>query len=296
MIVSHPPLAARQPDASTMRRVAGRDHGSGVAVAGGFDGDVAVYRITDGRRTPPSEGCPGLSAPTTGCATTRRSPSGRTDASTSVRSPAPSASSTPRRFTSSAPSPLHRSAGRTRSRLRRTAPSSRADQTRSSRSTCPPLSPLEGRPQRHPSRPVPWLAVAPTLDRLYCRNESGVIEERYLESGARTDVDRSPARDHRRPLGHCRRRELVAFGGEAGAVSRWRLDGSGPVTNLIAEGHLVGDAATAHLDGRCSSRADLRLPRSTPTSPTSRSGTRSATATLGDSRTRQASAGSAAAP
>jgi DNA-binding beta-propeller fold protein YncE len=36
-------------------------------------------------------------------------------------------------------------------------------------------------------------------------------------------------------------RELVAFGQEAGAVSRWRLDGSGPVTDLIAEGHLVGD-------------------------------------------------------
>ena len=43
----------------------------------------------------------------------------------------------------------------------------------------------------HPD-PCPWLTVAPSADRLYCGNHFGVIEERYLDNGARTGVDRSP--------------------------------------------------------------------------------------------------------
>jgi WD40 repeat protein len=40
-------------------------------------------------------------------------------------------------------------------------------------------------------------------------------------------------------------RELVAFGAEAPIVSRWRLDGSGPVTRLVAPGHVVYDGYDA---------------------------------------------------
>jgi len=36
-------------------------------------------------------------------------------------------------------------------------------------------------------------------------------------------------------------RELMAFGAEAPVVSRWRLDGSGPITRLVAQGHAVYD-------------------------------------------------------
>ena len=88
--------------------------------------------------------------------------------------------------------------------------------------------------------PCPTLAVAPASDRLFCADQFGVIYERYLESGERTGVDRSPQLGRIGDLS-VDGRELVAFGGEAGAVSRWRLDGSGPVTDLVAAGHLAAD-------------------------------------------------------
>jgi DNA-binding SARP family transcriptional activator/WD40 repeat protein len=94
--------------------------------------------------------------------------------------------------------------------------------------------------------PCPALTVVPSSQRLYCGNEFGVIEERYLDTGAQTGVDRSPQLGAIGDLSATSDgRELLAFGGEAGAVSRWRLDGSGPITNLIAEGHLALDGYDA---------------------------------------------------
>ena len=40
-------------------------------------------------------------------------------------------------------------------------------------------------------------------------------------------------------------RELVVFGAQAGVVSRWRLDGSGPVTKMVAAGHYAADGFDA---------------------------------------------------
>jgi WD40 repeat protein len=93
--------------------------------------------------------------------------------------------------------------------------------------------------------PVLWaracssLAVAPTAQRLYCANTLGQIIERELTTGHPTGVsfdtqlgwigDVATASDGR---------ELVAFGG-APVISRWRLDGSGPAVDRIAEGRTV---------------------------------------------------------
>jgi DNA-binding SARP family transcriptional activator/WD40 repeat protein len=83
------------------------------------------------------------------------------------------------------------------------------------------------------------LAIAPVSQRLYCGNTLGQIVERELATGQPTGVsfdtqlgwigDVATASDGR---------ELVAFGG-APVISRWRLDGSGPAVDHIAEGRSV---------------------------------------------------------
>jgi class 3 adenylate cyclase/WD40 repeat protein len=80
------------------------------------------------------------------------------------------------------------------------------------------------------------LAVLPNRDLVFCGNIFGRLEERDLETGL---VLRNlgaqngntglmwPADD-----GH----ELVAFGASEPVVSRWRLDGTGPITSVVAPG------------------------------------------------------------
>jgi DNA-binding SARP family transcriptional activator/WD40 repeat protein len=93
----------------------------------------------------------------------------------------------------------------------------------------------------HPE-PCPWLTVAAEVGRLYCGNQYGVIEERDLSSGARTGVTFDPQLGSVGDLAIAESgRELVAFGNETPAISRWRLDGSGMVSRLVAEGHVVYD-------------------------------------------------------
>lgn len=93
----------------------------------------------------------------------------------------------------------------------------------------------------HPE-PCPWLAVAAELGRLYCGNHFGVIEERDLASGARTGTTFDPQLGSVGDLAITSGgRELVAFGHETPAVTRWRLDGSGMISRLVAEGHVVYD-------------------------------------------------------
>jgi DNA-binding SARP family transcriptional activator/WD40 repeat protein len=93
----------------------------------------------------------------------------------------------------------------------------------------------------HPE-PCPWLTVAATRERLYCGNHYGVIDERDLTSGARTGATFDPQLGSVGDLAIAADgRELVAFGNETPAVSRWRLDGSGLISRLVAEGHVVSD-------------------------------------------------------
>jgi DNA-binding SARP family transcriptional activator/tRNA A-37 threonylcarbamoyl transferase component Bud32/WD40 repeat protein len=73
----------------------------------------------------------------------------------------------------------------------------------------------------------------------YCADAYGRLAEYDLDSGYATRVLDAqngntgplwPARDGT---------ELVSFGDNAAIVSRWRLDGSGPITHLVAPGHRV---------------------------------------------------------
>jgi hypothetical protein len=93
----------------------------------------------------------------------------------------------------------------------------------------------------HPE-PCPWLTLSADVDRLYCGNHDGVIEERDLRSGARTGATFDPQLGSVGDLAIADDgRELIAFGNETPAVSRWRLDGSGMVSRRIAAGHVVAD-------------------------------------------------------
>ncbi len=216
--------------------------GSLVAVAGGFDGDVAVYRTAGGRRIGV---LPGLARPQDAddwvrdTAAVGFGPGGRLylgslagpvrelDAATlRVRRTfnAPSLSSQEHIAVGGGLLVAGGSAALVAFDLRTGAKRWTAD--------------LRG---IH-TDPCPALTVVPSSQRLYCGNEFGVIEERYLDTGARTGVDRSPQLGTIADLSATSDgRELVAFGGEAGVVSRWRLDGSGPITNLVAEGQIALD-------------------------------------------------------
>jgi WD40 repeat protein len=91
---------------------------------------------------------------------------------------------------------------------------------------------------RHPF-PCPWFTVATVAGRLYCGDDYGVIVELDLATGRRTGVTLDPQLGSVGELAVTSNgRELVAFGANAPIVSRWRLDGSGPVARRIAAGQV----------------------------------------------------------
>jgi DNA-binding SARP family transcriptional activator len=78
-------------------------------------------------------------------------------------------------------------------------------------------------------------AVAEEDGLLYCGGEYGPIEERDLASGQRTGRRlRDNQRGETGDIAVAGDSELVEFG--RGYYARWRLDGSGPVTRLVAPG------------------------------------------------------------
>jgi len=93
----------------------------------------------------------------------------------------------------------------------------------------------------HPD-PCPYLAVSEAFDRLFCGNLFGVIQERDLESGALTGVTLDPQLGAVGTLAVTSDgAELLSFGAERPVITRWRLDGNGPVTRRIAHGYLDAD-------------------------------------------------------
>ena len=88
--------------------------------------------------------------------------------------------------------------------------------------------------------PCPWLAVAQSRSTVFCGDLWGGIEERSLDTGIATGrrldtqlgavgpLTVSPDGD-----------ELVAIGAGSSAISRWRLDGSGAITRMIARGQVA---------------------------------------------------------
>lgn len=87
------------------------------------------------------------------------------------------------------------------------------------------------------AEPCAFFTVAEAVDRFYCGNYFGLVEERDLADGQRTGVHLDPqlgtvgdifVADHGR--------ELVAFSYVAAVYSRWGLDGTGLAGRMVARG------------------------------------------------------------
>jgi DNA-binding SARP family transcriptional activator/outer membrane protein assembly factor BamB len=85
--------------------------------------------------------------------------------------------------------------------------------------------------------PCPYFAVSELMGRFYCGDYYGTLVERELATGGRTGVRLDPQQGDVGELAvGAGGRELVAFGGGAQIVSRWRLDGSGPIVDASLPG------------------------------------------------------------
>lgn len=94
---------------------------------------------------------------------------------------------------------------------------------------------------QHPE-PCPWFAANPARGLIYCGTFFGTIHVRSAETGALTGTVLDPQLGGVGTLAvSADGGELVAFGAEVPAVSRWHTNGSSRVARLVAEGHAVGD-------------------------------------------------------
>jgi WD40 repeat protein len=90
--------------------------------------------------------------------------------------------------------------------------------------------------------PCPWFAASAAAGFVYCGDNFGVIREWDLETGHPTGRTLDPALGDVGALSvSSNGRELVAFGADKAAISRWRLDGSGLITRHVAGGYLLAD-------------------------------------------------------
>jgi outer membrane protein assembly factor BamB len=90
----------------------------------------------------------------------------------------------------------------------------------------------------HP-QPCPWLAASVASGTAYCGDRFGKIEERSMTDGGLTGARFDPQRgDVGELMVSADGRTLVAVGVSEPVITRWRLDGSGPVATLIAEGQV----------------------------------------------------------
>ncbi len=90
--------------------------------------------------------------------------------------------------------------------------------------------------------PCPWVAASVTTEMIYCGTHYGRIEERDRRTGQLTgrrfDTQLGSVGDLvLSPDGS----ELISFGVQTPAITRLRLDGSGPVSARIADGYVAMD-------------------------------------------------------
>lgn len=87
------------------------------------------------------------------------------------------------------------------------------------------------------SVPCTGFAAAPVVDRVYCGTEFGEVHELDLANGRPTGVQLDSQLGEVGDLAVSNGNELVEFG--QGYFSRWRLDGSGPISRLVAPGDMT---------------------------------------------------------
>ena len=88
------------------------------------------------------------------------------------------------------------------------------------------------------NEPCPWVTASVELRTLYCGDLTGHIEERSLDTGAPTDRSFDPQLGFVGSMAVVDGEELVVVG-RGRAITRWKLDGSGAVTRVMAPGWLV---------------------------------------------------------
>lgn len=89
--------------------------------------------------------------------------------------------------------------------------------------------------------PCPWVTVSLQLGTVYCGDLFGHIDERSLDTGAPTERSFDPQLGFVGTMSVVEDgQELVAVG-RGTAITRWKLDGSGAVTRLLAPGWVIRD-------------------------------------------------------
>ena len=88
------------------------------------------------------------------------------------------------------------------------------------------------------NEPCPWVTASVELRTLYCGDLTGHIEERSLDTGAPTERSFDPQLGFVGSMAVIDGEELVVVG-RGKAITRWKLDGSGAVTRVMAPGWLV---------------------------------------------------------
>ena len=93
-----------------------------------------------------------------------------------------------------------------------------------------------------PPDPCAWFVASAQGQRLYCGSHYGEIEERDRTTGQRTGRVFDTQLGDVGPLALTDGgTELVVFGAGSAAITRWRLDGSGPVSSRVADGYVAAD-------------------------------------------------------
>lgn len=115
--------------------------------------------------------------------------------------------------------------------------------------------------------PCPWTTASVALGTVYCGDLHGRIEERSLANGLPTGAHYDPRLGHVGPLAVTSDgNELVAVGRGSPAITRWKLDGSGAASRIVAPGWVLVDGYSVDdsqiLVGR---RPDGAEPESSPT-------------------------------
>jgi hypothetical protein len=90
----------------------------------------------------------------------------------------------------------------------------------------------------HPA-PCPWLAVSSRAGATFCGDWFGNLEQRDLRDGLRIDSLDPQLGSVGQLSVSSDGAELMALGAGAPAITRWRLDGSGPTHRLVASGSVV---------------------------------------------------------
>jgi DNA-binding SARP family transcriptional activator/outer membrane protein assembly factor BamB len=95
------------------------------------------------------------------------------------------------------------------------------------------------------NEPCPWVTASEELGTVYCGDLFGHVEERSLDTGAPTERSFDPQLGFVGSMSILEdRRELVVVG-RGTAITRWKLDGSGAITRVIAPGWMIRDDYSA---------------------------------------------------